>query len=189
MTFWTQERRGRLTELWADGQPIGVIAGQLRTTRNAIAGAAHRMGLPVRPSPIPSGTGAPGIGARKPVQRAGASTLPQLPSLAEEASGRPSSRPGPQAKTKQENAPVGGVSDAQPVCASGVQDLASGSVMDPGRAPLASPSRGGARFGCCWVLNGRKPWRYCDAPLSAPDSAWCSYHHAIVYRPAGSLLP
>lgn len=64
-----------------------------------------------------------------------------------------------------------------------------GPAMDPGRALPLAPLGGSARFGCCWVENDDgPPWRYCDAPVSAPGSAWCSMHRAIVYHRAGSSL-
>ena len=49
---WTDERLEELKKLWAKGLSISQIGELLGVSRNAIAGKAHRMGLPKRPSPI-----------------------------------------------------------------------------------------------------------------------------------------
>ena len=48
---WTDERLEELKKLWAQGLSISQIGEALGVSRNAIAGKAHRMGLPKRPSP------------------------------------------------------------------------------------------------------------------------------------------
>ena len=48
----TDERLEELKKLWAQGLSISQIGEALGVSRNAIAGKAHRMGLPKRPSPI-----------------------------------------------------------------------------------------------------------------------------------------
>jgi GcrA cell cycle regulator len=49
---WTDERLEKLKKLWAQGLSISQIGEALGVSRNAIAGKAHRMGLPKRLSPI-----------------------------------------------------------------------------------------------------------------------------------------
>ncbi|MEK9926053.1 MAG: GcrA family cell cycle regulator, partial [Alphaproteobacteria bacterium] len=49
---WTEERLEKLKSLWDKGLSISQIGEELGVSRNAIAGKAHRMGLPKRPSPI-----------------------------------------------------------------------------------------------------------------------------------------
>ena len=49
---WTDERLEELKKLWAQGLSISQIGEALGVSRNAIAGKAHRLGLPRRPSPI-----------------------------------------------------------------------------------------------------------------------------------------
>lgn len=51
---WTDERIALLTKLWTDGLTASQIALALgeATTRNAVIGKAHRLGLSGRPSPV-----------------------------------------------------------------------------------------------------------------------------------------
>ena len=49
---WTEERLAQLRKLWDEGLSISQIGDALGVSRNAIAGKAHRIGLPKRPSPI-----------------------------------------------------------------------------------------------------------------------------------------
>lgn len=50
---WTEERISLLTKLWMEGQTASQIARALgeATTRNAVIGKAHRLGLSGRPAP------------------------------------------------------------------------------------------------------------------------------------------
>ncbi len=51
---WTEERIALLTKLWTDGHTASQIALALgeATTRNAVIGKAHRLGLSGRPAPV-----------------------------------------------------------------------------------------------------------------------------------------
>ena len=49
---WSDERLAKLEQLWSEGLSISQIGEALGVSRNSIAGKAHRMGLPKRPSPI-----------------------------------------------------------------------------------------------------------------------------------------
>ena len=50
---WTDARVEQLTNLWIKGLSASKIADKLTgTTRNAVIGKAHRLGLKARPSPI-----------------------------------------------------------------------------------------------------------------------------------------
>lgn len=46
--FWTTARIDELRRLWAEGAPIPRIAAALGTTKGAVCGKAHRLGLPMR---------------------------------------------------------------------------------------------------------------------------------------------
>ena len=51
-SVWDEKNLERLKKLWDDGLPITKIGLELGVSRNAIAGKAHRLGLPKRNSPI-----------------------------------------------------------------------------------------------------------------------------------------
>jgi GcrA cell cycle regulator len=85
---WTEAMDAALSGLWAEGATSGAIAAHFRTTRNAVIGRVHRIGLPPRPSPIPGHAPAkpkrvapppplPPVVADPPVHR----TPPRLPSV------------------------------------------------------------------------------------------------------------
>ena len=48
---WDKEKLDQLMKLWIEGLPITKIGNALGVSRNAIAGKAHRLGLPKRNSP------------------------------------------------------------------------------------------------------------------------------------------
>lgn len=49
---WTDEQIEELIRLWNEGHPTSEIGRLLGTTKNAVVGKAHRMGLTKRQSPI-----------------------------------------------------------------------------------------------------------------------------------------
>ncbi|MBL6946249.1 MAG: global cell cycle regulator GcrA-like protein [Rhodospirillales bacterium] len=49
---WTEKQVAELIRLWNEGLPTSEIGRQLGTTKNAVVGKAHRMGLTKRQSPI-----------------------------------------------------------------------------------------------------------------------------------------
>ena len=51
-SVWTESRLVKLRELWDEKLSISKIGEALGVSRNAIAGKAHRLGLPKRQSPI-----------------------------------------------------------------------------------------------------------------------------------------
>ena len=51
-SVWDEKQLGKLKKLWDQGLPITKIGLELGVSRNAIAGKAHRLGLPKRNSPI-----------------------------------------------------------------------------------------------------------------------------------------
>lgn len=57
---WNEHSIARLKALWESGATMSQIANQLGTTKNAISGKTHRLGLVSRPSPIkPAGVPKP----------------------------------------------------------------------------------------------------------------------------------
>ena len=72
-SIWDTEKLDKLKKLWEKGVPITKIGDELGVSRNAIAGKAHRLGLPKRNSPISSEgeerrTKSGGQPARRPTQ-------------------------------------------------------------------------------------------------------------------------
>ena len=51
-SVWNEDKLNKLKSLWDKGLPITKIGLELGVSRNAIAGKAHRLGLPKRNSPI-----------------------------------------------------------------------------------------------------------------------------------------
>ena len=51
-SVWDEKQLEKLKKLWDEGLPITKIGLKLGVSRNAIAGKAHRLGLPKRNSPI-----------------------------------------------------------------------------------------------------------------------------------------
>ena len=51
-SVWDEEKLDKLKKLWDEGLPITKIGIEIGVSRNAIAGKAHRLGLPKRNSPI-----------------------------------------------------------------------------------------------------------------------------------------
>ena len=51
-SVWDEKQLDKLKKLWDEGLPITKIGLKLGVSRNAIAGKAHRLGLPKRNSPI-----------------------------------------------------------------------------------------------------------------------------------------
>ena len=51
-SVWDEQKLNKLRKLWDEGLPITKIGIEIGVSRNAIAGKAHRLGLPKRNSPI-----------------------------------------------------------------------------------------------------------------------------------------
>ena len=51
-SVWDEQKLNKLKKLWDEGLPITKIGIEIGVSRNAIAGKAHRLGLPKRNSPI-----------------------------------------------------------------------------------------------------------------------------------------
>ena len=73
-SVWDEQKLNKLKQLWDEGLPITKIGIEIGVSRNAIAGKAHRLGLPKRNSPI-SKSGDP----RKNRVTSSKNTIQQLP--------------------------------------------------------------------------------------------------------------
>lgn len=65
---WTEDMLLALTQLWNEGHSCSIIGSKLGISKSAVAGAAHRRGLPQRKSPI-KGEG-PEVKARREAAKA-----------------------------------------------------------------------------------------------------------------------
>ena len=74
-SVWDQDKLDQLRHFWLEGLPITKIGLELNVSRNAIAGKAHRLGLPKRNSPI-SKSGEPRINHSKTVSEENKKELP-----------------------------------------------------------------------------------------------------------------
>ena len=74
-SVWDQDKLDQLRHFWLEGLPITKIGLKLNVSRNAIAGKAHRLGLPKRNSPI-SKSGEPRINQSKTVSEENKKELP-----------------------------------------------------------------------------------------------------------------
>ena len=73
-SVWDEHKLNKLKQLWDEGLPITKIGIEIGVSRNAIAGKAHRLGLPKRNSPI-SKSGEP----RKNRETSSKNNIQQLP--------------------------------------------------------------------------------------------------------------
>lgn len=78
-TWRTPAADALLTQLWADGLTTAQIGVRMGVSKNAIVGRAHRLGVPSRASPIIRDPNY--VPTTSKIRRAGAVTLPLLPSL------------------------------------------------------------------------------------------------------------
>ena len=74
-SVWDQDKLDQLRHFWLEGLPITKIGLELNVSRNAIAGKAHRLGLPKRNSPI-SKSGEPRTNHSKTVAEENKKELP-----------------------------------------------------------------------------------------------------------------
>jgi len=185
--------RMRLIELWHKGHSTEEIGRRLGVTKNAVVGAAHRLDLPARPSPIRR-SGEPKSEHRRPgrppVPRA---TLPPLASQAPVAA--PSTDHGWRVEPLHQKPGVGRLDTAGSPVAPRAPALGSGHPVVTGggdktcrvippAAPL--PARYGRVTGCAWPLDDwRRPGRFvpCDAP-SLPGRPYCGEHCERAYQRA-----
>lgn len=156
---WTEERIALLTKLWSDGLTASQIASHLgdNTTRNAVIGKAHRLGLSGRPSPVRAPRD-PGV--KTPVRQARPKPVtghghPRLPLMA---------RPNPNPVRKAESA-----ARPQPVEV----------VPGPGVTLLKVTDKM-----CKWPIGhpGDDGFRFCGNQ-SRDGSPYCEGHAQLAYQP------
>ena len=168
-TDWTKEETvARLRALWAEGHSTAEIGRRMGTSKNAVVGKAHRLGLPPRPSPIRGkGTGTP----RRPPPRPRGPTLPPLAGAA-------------------------GAAPARPPSAAPRPAALAAPAPEPAQPPATVFKPLAARHPCCWPIGepGPRELRTCDGP-AVPGKPYCQEHAALAYvprttrdRPDGQVL-
>jgi GcrA cell cycle regulator len=170
----------RLAKLWDEGVPTAEIGRRLGYSKNAVVGAAHRQGLPARPSPI--GKGRPkGVGnAPRHVPRPPPVTLPPLASvpLITEAGAQEWIR---QYDSRADATPHVPTRSRAPRL---VPRKAAPPAQVPRRPPPAPVALTGPVRPCCWPLGDPKArdFRFCEA-AGEPGRPYCADHCRDAYQP------
>jgi len=160
---WTEERISLLTKLWTDGHTASQIALALgeATTRNAVIGKAHRLGLSGRPVPAR---------AERPLTRRPSSPKPLRPH-----------------GQKQARAHTPHSLGARPLSARGAESLQPmPRLIDIPVGPGVSLLKITDKM-CKWPLGhpGDENFRFCGNGASA-GSPYCEGHAQMAYQP---MLP
>jgi hypothetical protein len=63
------------------------------------------------------------------------------------------------------------------------QEIRQSLSLEKGQSPIPASDPDSSRPRCCWPLNDRWPWKFCDAPFD-PDrthrnSSYCPKHRSI----------
>jgi len=188
-TAWTAEMVETMREGWSAGKSAARIAKDMGLRKNQIIGAAHRYGMPPRPSPIVRPPGYQPKPRNRPVRRAHAEAAAKLPRLAcladDETPPQPVRRPHQPATPRRHPNPK------------------------PTPAPAQAPRVRAAR--CCFpTWDHRKPkteeyraalraaqYLECGDPVcvgfSGNASPYCARHYAVmfsqIFRPLDQLKP
>ena len=149
---WTEETIARLRVFWRDGITTAEIGRRMGTSKNAVIGKAHRLGLPPRPSPI---------------RAKNTGSTPHLPAPACPAAGDlPPERPARPPAALQ-TPPTRADPVPPPIL-----------TRPDGPAP-ACPA---ARHPCCWPIGhpGTPGFRFCGAE-AMPRKPYCAEHAGTAY--------
>lgn len=157
---WAEDTVQRLRKLWEAGLSTAAIGRQLGVTKNAVVGKAHRLNLPLRPSPIRY-TSEPR--PRKPrVPRVQKQSLPLLACL-DGSAPTPEPRKPYVPKIRHPEAPM--------------------AVPTPAKSVFVRPPTP-----CCWPFGDPKDkenFRFCGEP-SKLGRPYCHLHCEIAYVPLGN---
>ena len=172
MTDWANDEhlKARLRQLWAEGHSTAEIGRMMGHSKNAIVGAAHRLDLPGRPSPIKQ------WGDREPppppARRPPTVTLAALASLA-----APMVVPAPTKAATPFTLAAGG----QTVPAYVPFPPSPRTPKAPEKAALREPTPSPTLRECQWPVTSARPWLFCGDPAKL-GSSWCPHHYAIVFQ-------
>lgn len=152
---WDPGRIETLRALWAADIPTAAIAARIGTTKNAVIGKAHRLGLPPRPHAIRPAAIRPPRGGT-PASRLAAAV------------GRPAaSRPAATVAPVPRSAPEPDLATPPP-------------VAREERTPAPAEASGG--HACRWPLGDprERGFRFCGAPAT-PGRSYCGPHLRRAY--------
>ena len=175
MTDWANDEhlKAQLRELWAEGHSTAEIGRMMGHSKNAIVGAAHRLDLPGRPSPIKQ------WGDREPppppARRPPTVTLAALASLAAPMVVPAPTKAAPPFTLARGAPPMSPVPENASLARRPAQPVPSPRM----EAPKIEVSR---TVKCQWPLwgMGRPTHLFCGAPARL-GSSWCVEHHARCY--------
>ncbi len=159
---WTEERVELLRKLWREGRSAAQVAAALGsdTTRNAVIGKIHRLGLADR-SMTTASSGAPRVRATR------------------------APRVQPRAGAAQGGGVVGNVALAlAPQIAVAPQDNPEFDVVVPITARVTLLDLRDAM--CRWPMGdpSSSEFRFCGAKSPSSAGPYCRHHAAIAYQPA-----
>jgi GcrA cell cycle regulator len=149
--MWTDERVELLKELWSKNWSAGMIAKELRVTRNAVIGKAHRLRLYARAKNEPTRVALP----TRPLPKRRAGTVAVIGTLH-----IPKATPKPKLMPPSEPAPVLLPSEPAPATSRKLEDLRNNE--------------------CRWAYGDAVPYSFCGKP-TANNVSYCASHARIVY--------
>ena len=158
MGEWNESTVARLRVFWAEGLSAAKIGKQLNISKNAIVGKAHRLNLPLRPSPIRrEADGAPKVAK---CLRVNGPTLQPF-----------------SFEVADENSDAGAVPATSTLA---VIDIARFRKADAEAKPYKPPPA--VSRPCCWPIGEPRAegFRYCEA-AGLPGRPYCAEHHAKAY--------
>lgn len=179
---WTPAAIANLRRLWAEGHSTAEIARRMDTTKNAIIGKSHRLGLPGRPSPIKRKAAAVETRQQQAVAmgRAGHAT------------GEISAKLGIHVDTARTllrraglNRPPGRAQKPKPAPRPKPEPAAL--ELAPAVPPAPHPLMRGGATGCRWPHGEPRTaaFRYCDAADVVEGKPYCAEHCLRAYVQPG----
>lgn len=155
MIVWDKTSIDRLSSLWATGASSGTIAAEFGTSRSAICGKIHRLGLDKR--------------TRRHLPRAGRSPAkPRAPKLPKE--------PKPETRVSAPTLTIRAPEKTTRAWRVTTYDVDV--VGDP--AMVGRPMIGAQREQCRFPIDGHAPHLCCAAPV-VDGHSWCEAHFRVVY--------
>ena len=162
---WTEEAIARLRTFWNEGHSTAAIGRCMNTSKNAVVGKAHRLGLPSRPSPIRGKDSTPRLPA--PARTLSPSRSPPRPVAGSLPPKRPPRPPAaPQTPPTRADPPPPAPALAKPE----KPVLPRPALRQPCCWPIGHPSEIAQRFARAGSASGSATPTRCHASLTAPST-------------------